>query len=127
MKTVQNTLNYQAKAGRNFELPSLTVPDQSMSVNELLKRHASGIHTAGNQNPFFDEDSQGLDIRKLDLVDLQQLTELTKARVTELKEKAANELKEAKNAKQKASAEARKQMAEEIQAELSKKLDSKQQ
>lgn len=50
--------------------PSLTVPDQSMSVQEILTRYAQGLPLGGQRVPVFlgeDDPLQGVDIRTLDL------------------------------------------------------------
>lgn len=56
--------------------PSLTVPDQSLTVSEILARFARGLPvTASQVSPLF-EDTEGLpDPRSLDLVDRAELAE----------------------------------------------------
>ena len=47
-----------------------------MSMRELLNRYAKGMPLEGEQKtPLYDEDgtSQGIDVRRLDLVDLQEM------------------------------------------------------
>jgi len=67
--------------GEFNDMPSLTVPDQTMSIRTILDRYAQGLPIQGQQpNPFYDTDeiSEGIDIRKMDLVDMQQLAEKNK-------------------------------------------------
>lgn len=58
--------------------PSMTVPDQTMSMRELLTRFANGLPIDGdNSEAFYDDDenSLGINLRTLDLVDQQNLRE----------------------------------------------------
>lgn len=64
-------------------LPSLTIPDQSMTVQELLDNYARGLKFEVGKVPVYHgEDNQfGLDIdewMKLDLVDRQELLDYTR-------------------------------------------------
>lgn len=108
MRKIFNWLNYEQQPGQVFELASLTVPDQTMSIKEMLRRHAAGIQISGNPTaPIFDEDGTGLDVRKLDLVDLQRLKQENQARVQQLQKIAAEEAAEGKKrAKERRKAEA---------------------
>lgn len=58
--------------------PSLTVPDQSMSIKEILQRYARGLSTEDRERvPFYDGEEFVPDIKKLDLADIQELKEQT--------------------------------------------------
>jgi hypothetical protein len=63
---------------------SKTVPDQSMTLRELLIRYAKGLPLEGQKTPIW-EGEEGFDIdpQKLDLAEIE-----------ELREKAETELKE---------------------------------
>jgi hypothetical protein len=70
-----------AKAEVN-DLPSLTVPDQTMSVKEILERYARGLPLgAGERVPMYDEEDDLPDPRTLDLVDRQELSEQFKSEI----------------------------------------------
>lgn len=61
--------------------PSLTIPDQAMSLKEMMARHARGLPVTGNAlPPLYDDDetSQGIDIRKLDLQERKEYLERAK-------------------------------------------------
>jgi len=67
--------------GEFNEMPSITIPDQTMSIRTILERYAKGLPIQGEKtNPFYDTDeiSEGLDLRKLDLVDMQELAKKNK-------------------------------------------------
>lgn len=69
---------------KNYEvntLPSKTVPDQSMPLKTILERFARGLPiTSAVQQPIWDDDnqSQGIDLRKLDLAEKEQIMDETK-------------------------------------------------
>lgn len=74
------------KRGKQFTKPSLTIPDQTLTPRELLDRHARGMNLQGYTVPKYgDENQQGLDIRKMDLVDIQNLKIKTKENIETLK------------------------------------------
>lgn len=101
------------KRGEQNHLPSLTVPDQSMSVRELMRRSAQGL-SLGGRIPMYegtgeDDDDLSLpDWHRLDLTEKADLIRANKERIEGLKKKMAEEAqkqKEAKEAKDKADRE----------------------
>lgn len=61
------------KEERNL-LPSLTVPDQSMSVAEIMRRYANGLPIGGAKVPLWEEDEDFYpDVRTLDLAEIQDI------------------------------------------------------
>jgi len=72
---VFNSLNAHERedSSKKFTQPSMTVPDQSMTVREIMDRYARGLDVGGQQNELWeDEDgSDGINPKTLDLVDLQ--------------------------------------------------------
>lgn len=72
---VWNHLNAKNRERRvqTFQ-PSMTVPDQTMSLRTLVDRYAKGMLQPEGKEPIYhDEDGTGIDIRKMDLVDIQAL------------------------------------------------------
>jgi len=54
--------------------PSQTIPDQTMSIRELVRRYASGLPLGGNREPIYEgEEGDGVDPRRLDLAERQEL------------------------------------------------------
>lgn len=94
--SILNKPNYQ---GRAVPGNSETLPDQTMSIREILERHAKGLPVADSKTPIYDEDetSQGINPKTLDLVDLQELAMKTNDDVSRLQ----NEIKRSKEAKTK--------------------------
>lgn len=62
--------------GKKFTQPSLTVPDQTMSMRTMIERYAKGLPIADAKEEIWDDDidqTMGINPRSLDLVDLQEL------------------------------------------------------
>lgn len=100
---------------REITGPSLTVPDQTMSLRTLLERHSRGLPIMGTSaQPIYLEDgdpgSEGINFKQLDLVEksnlleaysdefktlkTQQMEEDTKKKKSALKEALKRELEE---------------------------------
>ncbi len=60
--------------GVTFELASETIPDQSLSLRELLINHTRGIAPPVRANYFYDENNPHPDLETMDLVDVQELS-----------------------------------------------------
>jgi hypothetical protein len=70
------------------DLPSETIPDQSMSVRELLSRYASGLPLGGVKEQIFEgEDGDGIDPRRLDLAERQELEIAARQELAEIEER----------------------------------------
>jgi hypothetical protein len=87
---VKNLLNYQ-QFEKNYEKnfpPSQTVPDQTMSIRELLKRYASGLPLGGGREPIYEgEEGDGIDPRRLDLAERQELEIKARQELAEIEER----------------------------------------
>ena len=66
----------QPSKGQTFTEPSLTIPDQTMSIRTIMERYARGLPFEDRKTPLFDTEdlSTGVDLRKLDLVDIQEMS-----------------------------------------------------
>jgi hypothetical protein len=64
--------------GQKFTQPSMTIPDQTMSIPELIRRYAQGLPLGAPRVPIYegeDDPMQGVNFKKLDLSEqMQQLT-----------------------------------------------------
>lgn len=66
--------DYTQHKGKVFTEPTLTVPDQAMTVREILERYASGMPLDGQAGePFYDEESEGINLKTLDLSERAEL------------------------------------------------------
>lgn len=87
---VKNSLNAKLFP-KNYErnnLPSMTIPDQSLSVKDILKRYARGLPLYQNpQQPIYEGDEMELpDLRKMDLAEIQELREYTQEKIKTTRE-----------------------------------------
>ena len=86
IRTIFNASEFN-DAEKNTE-PSMTIPDQSMSVRELLQRYAHGLPLAGGKEPIYEgEDGDGIDPRRLDLAERQELEILARQELAEIEER----------------------------------------
>jgi len=87
---IRNILNYHTfdkKYEKNGQ-PSKTVPDQTMSIRELLRRYASGLPLGGSKEPIYEgEDGDGVDPRYLDLAERQELEIKARQELAEIEER----------------------------------------
>lgn len=95
---VYNTLNVHERKlpKKAFKKPSQTVPDQTMSMRELLERHAKGLGLENAKTAIYEEEGQqssGINPKTLDLVDIQEISMNNEERIKELKTKAETEWK----------------------------------
>lgn len=70
------------------DLPSETVPDQTMSIRTILDRYARGLPVGGQLTPEWQEDDEYNDLpdpRTLDLAERQELKEQFTSELSELK------------------------------------------
>lgn len=89
-RTVRNSLNYDHKKVRyqKFTQPSATIPDQSLSIREILLRHTSGRPIGNVYTPIYDGENYDMpDPRTLDLAERQQLAEEYKAEIADIAER----------------------------------------
>ena len=98
MKKVQNSLNYNPEEwpGEENTMPSMTIPDQAMSIPEILRRFAQGLPLGGQKVPLYDDelpfDSQ--QFQKMDLADKAEIMEANKRMMQDLQ----SELNDQRNA-----------------------------
>lgn len=76
--------------GEVNNLPSETIPDQTMTVREIFHRYAKGLPIVGQKVPIYegeDDPMEGVDLRSLDLSERHDMLKETKSAVKELQEK----------------------------------------
>jgi len=81
-------------------LPSMTVPDQSMSMREILSRYASGLPLGAGRVPIYEDPESDLpDLANMDLADRELYLANAKAELDEvnarLKEKETEKQRKA--------------------------------
>lgn len=85
---------------KNFG-PSKTVPDQSLSVGEIMRRHARGLPITGERVPIYEgEDNDLPDLSRLDLAEREQIIRDSRSELDEINDRIkANEQKAKETAK----------------------------
>lgn len=109
---------------------SLTVPDQALTISEIMKRYASGRPINVKSYEEYDGDNidnvQGIPLAKLDLSEIHDLAEVTRTNLQNLENEKNKRLQEQKDkqleesiiAKFKARQEAKEQPLEAIPAKF---------
>jgi len=96
---VKNSLNYKEFNNDNEvnNLPSLTIPDQNLSIRQIIDRYTRGlpIHSF---NPVYDGEDYDLpDPRTLDLVERHELAERLKEEVASIKSREWKKTQDVEN------------------------------
>lgn len=108
--TVWTPFNYREHPekwlGQVFTLPSQTIPDQTMSMRELLERHTRGMDLGGiaKEGLFEDEENDpqhGINPKTLDLADIEQMKRENAERIKNLQEDKATQERLARDKKEK--------------------------
>ena len=99
---IKHTMNVNTFP-KNYEVnnsPSMTIPDQTMSIRELLRRFASGLPLGGSKEPIYEgEDGDGIDPRRLDLAERQELEISARQELAEIEERLKSKKVEKSKAK----------------------------
>lgn len=98
LPTVKNSLNAYMfpKTGERSDLPSLTVPDDTMSVREILYRYARGLGFEGAKTPMFEEDGYEMpDVSNMDYSEIEEMYQ----RNLDVQKTIQSRLKDMQNAK----------------------------
>lgn len=74
----KNHYNSKPTHGEENTLPSMTIPDQTMSIQTILHRYASGLPVGGEKIPVYNGEEFTPDIEHMDLADRQQYLEQVK-------------------------------------------------
>lgn len=87
----KNHYNTKPDPGQINTMPSQTIPDQGMSIEEIIKRSVAGLPLSGQRIPFFSEDPendllQGVNPATLDISELQDLKKFANDRIKLLRE-----------------------------------------
>lgn len=90
-KTPYNAELFPATYEVNIK-PSLTVPDQSMTIEQILKKNQSGIDVTGYKIPIFhgEDDQFSIDMKKLDLSEQMELIQENRRRIYDLQDRINN-------------------------------------
>lgn len=63
--------------------PSMTVPDQSLTIREIMQRYARGIPLDSGRVPMYQEDDEFVpDLERMDLAEIEAYLDDLKERIT---------------------------------------------
>jgi len=102
MRTIKNSgnaMNYPIKGQYNNK-PSETVPDQTMTMREILIRYAKGLPIDGEKTPLWEEgEGYAKDPETLDLAEREELATQAREELQQINEriKASKAKSDAKN------------------------------
>lgn len=76
-KFIKNSLNasYFKKQNQVFTQKSQTVPDQSLTMRQLLDRYAKGLPLEAKEPVYYGEDTEIPNFKKMDLTELAEYRE----------------------------------------------------
>jgi hypothetical protein len=100
---IRNKWNYKdTDKKERFNKPSLTMPDQTMSIPEILARYARGLPITQGKVPIYNGENDpfdGIPYEKLDLSERENIRKQNIDHLTELYEKVNNPKSEGDNDK----------------------------
>lgn len=83
--------------GQINEQPDMTIPDQSMTLRELLVRYAKGLPLEGAKTPIWDgEEGFDTDPERLDLAEREELAEKAREELKAISERVKDEVEKKK-------------------------------
>jgi len=85
-----NTKEFKKDGEKNFS-PSMTIPDQTLSIKEILERYARGLPMDGKVPIYEGEDGDGIDPRRLDISEREELRKLYTEELNEIKQKLSKQ------------------------------------
>lgn len=124
VKTPFNADFFPVQGERNTK-PSMTIPDQTLPIREILARYAKGLPVSVKTPIYEGEDNNLPDPRTLDLVDIQNLKEAVKEEIKELGKRAIKEDADKKALKAQEEAQKKKQEEDTKKEKEAKEKESK--
>ncbi|QXP44275.1 MAG: hypothetical protein [Arizlama microvirus] len=99
--------------GEQYTKPSLVVPNEAMSIREILVRYSRGL-PIDSKVPMYDEENFLPDVKYMDLADLQTMRENIAQEIEEKKQIISKQKEEENERKQQAKAEQIRKLREEL-------------
>lgn len=107
--------------GESYSTLSITVPGQSMSVPEILKRIEQGLSIGGAKVPLYLGDQVAPNVAGMDIVDRMAVLDAARERVAELQAQVNQLEKERREAIAKAEDDYRQQQLKDLADEFAKR------
>lgn len=116
---LRTPLNYVPEKGEVNEQPSMTVPDMTMSIGEILTRFAQGRPLSFSTTMHYTGDDYMPDVRSMDITEVEELRERTAARIEELTKQRDEQLRDLDTKRK----EKRKKLDKILEERVVKQLD----
>lgn len=95
----KNQVNAKPSKGQEITQPSQTIPDQSLSIVDIMRRSASGLPLVGQKIPIYNgEDVDHPDLTKMDLAEREAYIKSQEMELRDLQLKIKSE-KDSEDAK----------------------------
>lgn len=95
--------NAEPSKGEVNTQPSQTIPDQSLSVKEIMRRYASGLPLEGQRVPLYEGEEEATpDFANMDLAEREQWQRDLRAELDETNQKIQSDREERQKAKDEA-------------------------
>lgn len=82
---------YNSKAyPKNYEvntMPHMTIPDQTMSISEIMARYARGLPISGERVPVYNGEEDLPDLDRMDLAERQEALENAREEYVEIQKR----------------------------------------
>lgn len=88
-----NFFNKEKTGGETFTKKSQTIPNEAMSIREIMVRYSRGL-PIDSKVPVYDEENDLPDMRTLDIIDIHEMRMKAKQEIEELRQKAEQEQKQ---------------------------------
>lgn len=113
---VRSQQTWEYKKSTKKEGLDMTIPDQTMSLREIVEKHSRGMEINGQKTAIFDEaeTASGINPLTLDLIDLQELKILNNEQIINLREQAKIEISNRKSLADAARTEEQAEIAERV-------------
>lgn len=94
--TFNSYYNRKKPEGEKNTLPSKTVPNQAMTIREIINRTEKGLPVTGVRIPMYNETEDGImpDLRDMDISEIYELKKRIKKTEDELRKKLQKEEEE---------------------------------
>jgi hypothetical protein len=90
-KTLYNRSEFPPDPGESLDPISLTVPDQSMSVEEIIRRTKAGLPLSGARVPQYHDEDFSMDPGFMDTIDKLELAYENRLKMEEMRNNASQE------------------------------------
>lgn len=92
IKRYKNSVTGSPKTGEVNNSPSITIPDDTMSMREIVHRYARGLPIGGAKEVYFEEEGEEMpDFAGMDVIDRHNAQESAMEEIARTKRKMANE------------------------------------